>query len=98
MEFKKKIDYVSGQINKEVILSNQYGSVTLFAFDKGTSLDTHAAPCEALIQIIDGALDFTLEGNEMTLKEGEFITLRKGVQHSLRAEKKFKMILTKLGE
>ncbi|MBO4965241.1 MAG: cupin domain-containing protein [Muribaculaceae bacterium] len=97
MDFKKKIDYVSGQINKEVILSNQYGSVTLFAFDKGTELATHAAPCEALVQVIDGTIDFTLEGNEMILKEGDFLTLRTGVQHSLRAEKKFKMLLTKLG-
>ncbi|MCM1290367.1 MAG: cupin domain-containing protein [Prevotella sp.] len=97
MELKKKIDYENGQINKLPILTTDTGSITLLAFDKGTELDTHAAPCDVMLLIIDGTGVITLEGNDMVLKEGEFLTMRKGVQHSVRAEKKFKMVLTKLG-
>lgn len=96
MELKDKIDYTHGQINKLEILSNAAGSVTLLAFDKGTELGTHKAPCDAMLTVIDGTANIILEGNELKLKEGEFLTMRPGVEHSLRADKKFKVMLTKL--
>ena len=96
MELKDKIDYSHGQINKLEILSNAGGSVTLLAFDKGTELGTHKAPCDAMIMVIDGTADITLEGNEMKLKEGEFLSMRPGVEHSLKANKKFKVMITKI--
>lgn len=98
MELKKKLDYENGQITKSVILSNDEGSITLLAFDKGTELATHQAPCDVMLTVIDGTATITLEGNDMLLKEGEYITMRKGVQHALKADKKFKVLLTKLGK
>lgn len=96
-ELKSKIDYTKGQINKLEILSNEHGSILLLAFDKDVELGTHTAPCDVMIQIVDGECDFTLEGNPMLLKEGDFLVMRPGVQHSLMARKKFKVLLTKLG-
>jgi len=36
--------------------------VTLFAFDKGQNLSEHAAPYDALIQVIDGECNITISG------------------------------------
>lgn len=98
MELKKKIDYENGQINKVDILSNNNSSITLIAFDKGTEIDTHPAPCDVMLLVVDGTAHIILEGNDMILKEGEFLTMREGVQHSVKADKKFKLLLTKLGK
>ena len=65
------IEYTDGGVvSKEFIHSNA-GSVTVFSFDAGQGLSEHTAPFDALIQVIDGVMQLTVEGQTFNIKAGE---------------------------
>ena len=76
------------------LLHNESGSITLFAFGKGQQLSPHSAPLDAFIQAIDGQFVLTLDDEEHLIKAGEIFMIPAGHVHSLRADNKFKMIIT----
>lgn len=88
------VDYSDGSVvSKELIHSNA-GSVTLFSFDEGQGLSEHLAPFDALIQVVDGEMVLNVEGTDYHIKAGESFVIPSGAHHSVRAEQKFKMIIT----
>lgn len=90
----KVIDYADGGvISKELIHSNA-GSVTLFSFDAGQGLSEHSAPFDALIQVIEGKMELTVEGTKHVISAGESFIIPIGAHHSVNAAERFKMIIT----
>ena len=83
----------NGIVSMEILHNNQ-GSITLFAFGKGQQLSPHSAPLDAFIQAIDGQFVLTLDDEEHLIKAGEIFMIPAGHVHSLRADNKFKMIIT----
>ena len=70
------IDYAEGGVVSKELIHNDSGSVTLFSFDAGQGLSEHFAPYDALIQVIDGEMELTVEGTKHAIKAGEsFIIL-----------------------
>jgi len=53
----------------------------------------HSASSEALVYIIEGEIEFTIEGESYTLKDGDTLTLPAKIPHSLFALKRTKMLL-----
>lgn len=90
----KVIDYADGGIiSKELIHSNA-GSVTLFSFDAGQGLSEHSAPFDALIQVIEGKMELTVEGTKHVISAGESFIIPSNAHHSVNAAERFKMIIT----
>ena len=90
----KVIDYADGGvISKELIHSNA-GSVTLFSFDAGQGLSEHSAPFDALIQVIEGKMELTVEGTKHIISAGESFIIPSNAHHSVNAAERFKMIIT----
>lgn len=88
------IEYTDGGVvSKEFIHSNA-GSVTVFSFDAGQGLSEHTAPFDALIQVIDGVMQLTVEGQTFDIKAGETFIIPSGAHHSVKAEERFKMMIT----
>lgn len=88
------IDYTNGGvISKEFIHSNA-GTVTLFSFDAGQGLSEHTAPFDALIQVIEGVMQLNVEGQVFNIKAGETFIIPSGAHHSVKAEERFKMMIT----
>ena len=88
------IEYTDGGVvSKEFIHSNA-GSVTVFSFDAGQGLSEHTAPFDALIQVIDGVMQLTVEGHTFDIKAGETFIIPSGVHHSVKAVERFKMMIT----
>lgn len=88
-----KIAYQQGSIVSQEIAAKKAGTVTLFAFDAGQGLSEHTAPFDAIVQILDGEAAITVSGNTVTAKAGELVVMPAGEPHSLKAEKRFKMLL-----
>lgn len=88
-----KIAYQQGSIVSQEIAAKKAGTVTLFAFDAGQGLSEHTAPFDAIVQILDGEAVITVSGNTVTAKAGELVVMPAGEPHSLKAEKRFKMLL-----
>ena len=82
-----------GVVSKELVHSNA-GSVTLFSFDAGQGLSQHTAPFDAFIQVVDGEMVLNVEGTDHRIKAGESFIIPSGALHSVKAEQRFKMIIT----
>ena len=91
---KALIEYQEGSVVSRAIIDKKTGSVTLFAFDENQCLSEHKAPYEALIQVLEGEIDFTISGKLSKLKEGEMIIIPTNALHSLISKTKSKMLLT----
>ena len=88
------IEYSKDSIVSKTILDKSAGTITLFAFDKGQKLSEHAAPYDAVVQVLDGAGVFTIGGKENTVASGELVIMPTNIPHSVDAKEKFKMLLT----
>jgi quercetin dioxygenase-like cupin family protein len=88
------IDYQSGSVVSRTIIDKETGTVTLFAFDDGQGLSEHTAPFDALVYTLDGEVEVTISGTKVQLKKGEMVIMPANKPHSLKATKRFKMLLT----
>ena len=87
------MDYQDGQVVSKTLVQNDAVSMTLFSFDKGEEISTHASGGDALVTVLDGVGRFTVGGEVHTLAEGESLIMPKGIPHAVYAEEKFKMQL-----
>ena len=88
------VNYQDGSVVSKTLIKKETGTVTLFAFDQGQGLSEHTAPFDALVCVLDGEVEITISGNPYVLKMGEIIILPINEPHSMKAVKKFKMMLT----
>jgi quercetin dioxygenase-like cupin family protein len=88
------VEYATDSIVSKIILDKQAGTLTLFAFDTGQKLSEHAAPFDAVIEVIEGHGKVTLGGKPYDLQAGDCIIMPANVPHALDAPERFKMLLT----
>jgi quercetin dioxygenase-like cupin family protein len=88
------VDYQDGAVVSREIINQKAGSVTLFAFDEGQGLSEHMAPSDAMVYLLDGEAEITISGRPLQLKQGEMVIMPANQPHSLKAIKRFKMVLT----
>lgn len=93
LELKSLVDYQDGQVVSKTLVQNDYVSVTLFSFDKGEEISTHASGGDAMVTVLEGTGRFTIGGDVFILNEGETIVMPKDVPHAVFGEEKFKMEL-----
>ena len=87
-------DYQEGSIVSRVLLKQEQGNVTFFAFDQGQELSEHTAPFDALVQVLEGEAEVTIAGQPHRLQAGELIIMPADKPHALKAPRRFKMLLT----
>ena len=91
-----QIEAGSDKVHFQQIFSNENGGVVLVAFKAGQKLDTHVAPAEVMINVLDGEIEFTMLDKVNTLKAGEFLLMGADVPHSVVAKADSKMMLVKV--
>lgn len=94
MEAAGLIDYQEGSVVSREILKGPSGTLTVFAFDAGQGLSEHTAPFDAVVSVLDGAAEVTIDGRPYDVKAGEMIVMPAGRPHAVKAERRFKMLLT----
>jgi len=98
LNLKHIIEYVDESIVSRTLEKKPAGTVTLFSFDEGQELSEHTAPFNALVQILDGEVELTIGSKVIKAVEGQIVLMPANVPHSLRAIKKFKMLLIMIRE
>lgn len=93
MKLKDLVDYQKGQVVSKTLVQNEMVSMTIFSFDKGEEISTHAAGGDAMVTVLDGTGKFTVGGEVFLLKEGETLIMPKDVPHAVYGEEQFKMQL-----
>lgn len=93
LELKEMVKYQEGQVVSKTLVQNELVSVTIFSFDKGEEISTHASGGDAMVTVLDGKGKFTIGGDIYFLEEGQSIIMPKDIPHSVYGEEKFKMLL-----
>jgi quercetin dioxygenase-like cupin family protein len=93
-DLAKSVDYSDGSVVSKTITKKTTGNLSLFAFDKGQGLSEHSAPFDAIIQILDGNAEISIDKKPYNLTKGDFIIMPANIPHSVFAHEKFKMLLT----
>jgi quercetin dioxygenase-like cupin family protein len=86
-------DYQTGSIVSRKIIQKETGSVTFFAFDQCQALSTHSAPYDALVYIVDGEAEISIDGQTHHVSSGQILMLPANKPHALKATHRFKMLL-----
>ncbi|NQU22841.1 MAG: cupin domain-containing protein [Candidatus Nealsonbacteria bacterium] len=88
------VDYQNGAIVSRTILDKPAGTVTVFAFDRGQALSEHTAPFDAMVQVLDGRAQITIEGKPFDVAAGQMVIMPADKPHAVTAAERFKMLLT----
>jgi quercetin dioxygenase-like cupin family protein len=94
INFKKDISYAENSVVSKRVLEKTTGNISLFAFDKGQRLSEHSAPFDAIVQVVEGTVEITIDKKPYQLNEGETIIMPANIPHAVYATEKFKMLLT----
>ena len=90
------VGYQDGAVVSREIIKKPAGTVTLFAFDEGQGLSEHAAPFDALVQVLEGEAEIAIAGKPHRVTGCEMLLLPSGQPHAVKAVTRFKMLLTML--
>ncbi|AMJ41373.1 cupin domain-containing protein [Anaerotignum propionicum] len=93
-ELVNLIEYEKGKVASLTFAQKPGVGITLFAFDEGEGVNTHAAPGDAMAVILDGEAEIIIDGKAFTAKAGEGIVMSAGIPHAVKSITRFKMLLT----
>ena len=92
------VEYQEGAVVSRTLIKQKSGSVTVFAFDAGQELSEHTVPFDALVHVIDGAVEIRIDNEPHVVKAGESIVMPANHPHAVRALERFKMVLAMVRE
>jgi quercetin dioxygenase-like cupin family protein len=87
------VAYQDGSVVSKTLIDKKVGTVTLFAFSAGQGLSEHTVPYDAFVQVVDGEVEITIDGQVQTVAAGQMIIMPANHPHSLKGVKQFKMLL-----
>ena len=93
LQLKDLVAYQEGQVVSKTLVQNDTVSMTIFSFDKGEEISTHAAGGDAMVTVLEGKGRFTVSDEVFYLEAGETLIMPKDIPHAVYGEEKFKMQL-----
>lgn len=87
------VEATEGAILSKPIFSDTRLRATLFALGQGQELTEHTTTMEAVVQILEGEVEFRLGEDLHVLRAGAWIQMNPNLAHSLRALTPVKMLL-----
>ena len=93
LKLKYLVAYQDGQVVSKTLVQNNAVSMTLFSFDKGEEISTHASCGDAMVTVLDGTGRFTVGGEVFLLNEGDTLIMPKDIPHAVYGQERFKMQL-----
>ena len=94
LNLKELVKHQEGQVVSKTLVQNDYVSMTIFSFDKGEEISTHAAGGDAMVTVLEGTGRFTVGGDVFLVSQGETLIMPKDIPHAVYGEERFKMQLT----
>ncbi len=94
IELEGIVDYQDDTIISKELVKHTTGSITAFALDAGQGISEHVVPYDAFLQVVDGEAIVTIDGETTNVRKGEMIIMPADKYHSVKADVRFKMLLT----
>lgn len=88
------IEYIPNSVVIKTIIKKSTGNVSAMSFDTGEGLTEKTSPFDTFAQIIDGNAEIVIDGKSNFLKTGQAIVIPAHSSNIVKANERFKMILT----
>ncbi|MBN1447329.1 MAG: cupin domain-containing protein [Bacteroidetes bacterium] len=88
------IEYEPHAVVSKTIINKTTGKVSVMSFDIGEALVEKTIPFDSFVQIIEGRAEIVIAGISHLLDTGESIIIPAHTANIVRANERFKMILT----
>jgi quercetin dioxygenase-like cupin family protein len=88
------IEYIPNSVVMKTILKKSTGNISVMSFDSGEGLAERTSPFDSYAQIIEGKAEIVIGGNAHLLLTGQSIVIPAHESNSIKANGRFKMILT----
>lgn len=88
--------YINGEVNIKMLVENGSNSIRVMAFDEQCQIPEHKVTTHACVYVLEGMIDFTLEGKTYSLSQGEMLIIPPEIPHSVFAKMRSKMMLIRL--
>ena len=86
LNLKNLVEYQKGQVVSKTLVQNEAVSMTIFSFDKGEEISTHASGGDAMVTVLDGRGRFTVGDEVFYLEVGETLIMPKDIAHAVYGE------------
>lgn len=86
ISFTENLDFNDTKIVTKVLLETSFSKEIRILIKEGQLMKEHKAPFPIIVHIVQGTIDFGVEGAHHTLKQGDIITLAANVPHDLLAK------------
>lgn len=91
---KDLVEIEPGRVNSLTLSQTPGCKMTVFAIDADEGMSSHAASGDALITVLEGTGEITVNDVPHQLSAGQSIVMTSGSPHSVRGVAPFKMQLT----
>lgn len=88
------IEYIPNSVVIKTILKKSTGNISVMSFDSGEGLTEKTMAFDTFAQIIDGKAEIIISGKSHTLLTGESIVIPAHAPNYIKANERFKMIMT----
>lgn len=88
-----QIDWEAGKIVSKTLVQREDMTLTLFAFDSGEGVSTHASAGDAMVVVLDGKAQITVDGVTREAEKGQTIVMPANIPHAVKAVTPYKMLL-----
>ncbi len=88
------IEYEPHSVISKTIINKTTGKVNIMSFDIGEALVEKIIPFDAYAQIIDGKAEIIIDNISHILDIGQSIVIPANTSNAVKANERFKMILT----
>lgn len=82
-----------GRVNSLTLSQTPATKATLFAIDADEGMSSHAAGGDAMVNVLEGTGEITINGVAHEVAAGQSIVIPAGAPHSVRGVTAFKMLL-----
>lgn len=94
LDLAEETKFTANGIVSRTVLNTAHSRIVLFGFAEGQELSEHTSTQHAIIQILSGECQFSLEGQLHTLKAGTLLHMPPNLRHAVQAKQPFSMLLT----
>ncbi len=94
LSLASETNFAPNGIVSRTLLSTANSRVVLFGFSEGQELTEHTSTQHALIEILSGECEFSLDGQWHTLKAETLLHMPPNLRHAVKANQSFSMLLT----
>lgn len=92
--FYKDLIFIDEKVKVSVILETSFSKEIRIAFKKGQVMKEHKTAFPIVIHLLEGAIEFGVEGVKHQLEKGDILTLEGNIAHDLLAKEESIVRLT----